>query len=475
MSAQIVTLLSIRKLYEQSRVNGLFISLIVLLCNIKFGVEIPASQNTGHVGFSELFILLGLCFVLRLVYKKQYVFTETSRKIFLLTLIASAVFIVIAGYHVLLNNRSVYEFIGVFRNIYGCMVLFFLIDARILKKEELVSGFFCIAVLYSLSVLSVVVYNAYLFDLHQYESFRWGRLIIFEDDLTILGALMVMCLFFVSGEGFTKSKLAKTVFILASALISAAASGSRSQATPIMVLFILLPFVFIYRNGIRIIRLQILSLLVAAISLVCISMTCPNQNYLFLEFFRGNPFIIDVVSRIEGGKRYNTEELAKKFGMGADDLDKHVSVTDLMYHGSSSAARSSVYRVELLKADLKILADSPVLGTGQRVRSQTYLNGQTHDFYTPPNFMLHISLLAGIPSILGYLALVGFIFVTLIFTKNGLFLYEKLVLLGASMPIFGMSMFHDGLAGGALLNFTLWLIVSYMFLVYKERVYGLGK
>lgn len=475
MSIQIISLLPLKKLYERSRINGLFIAVIVLLCNIKVSLEIPASQKTVYVGFSEVFICFGICLILYLAYKKQYIPTRTSRTICFLTAIACAVFLVIAGYHVLLKNKSVYEFVGVFRNIYGFVVLFLLMDARILKKEELVSGIFNIAVLYSLSVLSVVVYNAYVFDLHQYESYRWGRFIVFEDDLTILGALLAMCLYLVSGENFTKGQLAKTVFILASALISAAESGSRSQATPIIVLFILLPFVFIHRNSIRIIKLQVLSLLVAAISLASILITCPNKNYMGLEFFRGTSSIIEAARGIRGGEKYTTEEVAKKFGMGADDLHKKVSVTDLMNSGSSSAARSSVYRVELMKDDLEILADSPVLGTGQRVRSQVYLDGHVNNFYTPPNFILHISLLAGIPSILGYLTLIGFIYTTLIFTKSGLFLYEKLVLLLASMPIFGMSMFHDGLAGGALVNFILWLIISYMFLVYKERVHGLAE
>ncbi|MCG9022852.1 O-antigen ligase family protein [Laribacter hongkongensis] len=295
-----------------------------------------------------------------------------------------------------------------------------------------------------------------------------------EDDLTILSALMVMCLWFVSGEG-AKTQLRKTVFILASVLIAAAESGSRSQVVPIIVLFILSPFVFMHRNCVRVVKIQILSLLVAVIVSILMLTSAPSKNYLALKFFRGNPFVIEAVDLIEGGVKYDTQDLAKKFGMGADDMDKNVSAVDLMYHGSSSAARSSIYRVELMKTDLKILADSPILGTGQRVRSQAYLDGHVNHLYTPPNFILHISLLAGLPSILGYLALVGFLFATLVFKKNGLFLYEKLILLLVLMPIFGMSMFHDGLAGGALLNLILWLMISYVFLVYKERVYGLAE
>lgn len=473
MPIKVISLSSIKKLYEQSRVNGLFIAVVVLLFNIKFELEIPSSQKTAYVGIGELFILFCACFVLHLIFKKQYVITKTSKKICFLTIVACGVFFAVASYHMLLSNKSAYEFIGVFRNIYGCMVIFFIVDAGIIKKEELTNGIFNVAVLYALSVLSVVIYNAYLFDVHDYESYRWGRFIVLEDDLTILAALMVMCHFLASAGGFTKNQLVKTVFVLASALIGAAESGSRSQAVPIMVLFILLPFVFMHRNRIVIMKIQALSLLAAVVSAAFILMTSQNSNYLALKFFRGAPFIIEVVSVIWGLEKYSTEELAKKFGIDADDLDKKTNLVDLMYHGTSSGARSSIYRVELMKADLKILAESPFFGRGQRVRSQVYLNGHVNTFYTPPNFLLHIALLAGIPSVLGYLALIGFVFSTLIFAKHGLFLYEKFVLVLASVPIFGMSMFHDGLAGGAMLNLILWLMVSYFFLVYKERTHGL--
>lgn len=475
MTIKIMSLTSLKRLYEQSRMNGYLITVILLLCSFKFRFEVAASQKTVNFGFSEVFLLIGMGLLLYLIQTKQYLFTITTKKIFFLTIISCSIFLAISGYHVIFNNESVYEFIGVFRNIYGCMVLFFLIDAGIFKKQEISNGIVNLALIYSLSVLSVVIYNAYFFDLHEYESYRWSRFIMLEDDLTILAALTVMCVWFLSRGGVTKTQLIKTVFILATVLIGAMECGERSQTMPVLTLFILLPFFFININSLQIIKIQVISLLVAVMAFGCISLTSPNSNYLSLKLFRGNPLIIETSILFSGLKGPTTEELAKNYGMRADDLDKKTRVTELIYDGSSSAARSSVFRKSLIIEDLKILADSPFVGTGKRVRSQAYLNDHVNDFYTPPNFILHIALLAGVPSALGYIMLIGFVLSTLVFAKKGLHLNEKLILMLALMPIFLLSMFHDGLAGGALLNIVLWLIVSYFFLVYKQRVYGMAE
>lgn len=445
------------KILNKIRETGLIFAIIAFTPIFKIWIPVSASQGSVSFGLSELYILLFSAYLIYLLATKKYVLEGLSKNIFFFVIISGVISALIAGIHII-KGQSVFEFIGVIRNLYACSIIYFLYDANKISRKELLNGIMIFIMLMSVSVFYTSVVISLRLDVPK---------LIYPDNSYIAVAGIALLPFVSNKLNWTLFSKITMVLSTTLAVCSSLLKGSRAAWTLsvflVLAIFIIM-FIKKHKMAWRLILVSVMSSAVIIFSFLAFS----NSANVRAGMFRASPLIRNMVSTLYDLKEYeepdnndfNNIDYSAEV-KSPEDLQNIVSATN------GSGMRSNSVRSSAWKAFIKEIEKSPLIGSGARFVEITDHFGNTM-LVNSHNFILEIASLLGIIGIIAYLSLIVFVLTKLIF-KGKLTWDEKIILLLTIGTIFMFALVQPAISGGITSNIIIWSVLAYMLSLAKER------
>jgi len=493
---------NLKDIYMKLRSNGWLFAIIAFSINLRIWGLFPTTAMQGAVSlrFSELILMIAAMWLLVKFVKKDYVLKETSLKIFIVFVVSCGIIGFIALYHVLINGTSLFEFFGFFVNIFGCVLIYFLADAKFFFKDELKNGIINFTLLYAVCAIIFSADMAYLIGLYcfAFVSEQIAKAMSIAV-LSIIPVALIFSFYCLTNEPKPRSLHFKTIFIFTSAILFSQLMGIRIMSTMVIALLILLPFIF-WRYRIIAIKMQAISLILAILCFGIFFVTTPfGQRHMIHNTIRANSHFISVIGLdvqyidiyipvlyVQQYESYSQRseiiyepiyvspmtELAAE----ANELVETTVEIELTMPADSitltetalqSAIESGSLRRQFFETSIYFIVSSPLLGAGMRMVPVQF--GEETVMWMSHNLILDFLLLVGVVGLLSYLGFVGYIYFLLIFRK-GLNILEKVILTLSLGMMFSVSLLQPSITTDVAVNLMLWSIITYMFSMSKSIV-----
>lgn len=328
--------------------------LVILALSVFLMIEIPVSSSRqSSLNLTAANILFCFLYVDILIHWKRIV--ECSRKLIIITLVFSAVFAVIAAFHIIFEGKSIVNFIGIITNLFFYVSIVVWTQLREISKKDIVNACFIVCSFCACITFFVMVYVGCTNDV-SIES-------IFPDHLYISVAGLYMLPVF---ELYSDLKIKRLLLVLneVGVLLGVVFLGSRG-ATFLAMLGVTSGHIckFIFKEKINL--TSILKRTVLLLALVVFLYVFCEPLYLTVRLLRNIAWMLPTTISEE-------ENVYDDVVLWNDYKGKDIDLKFILNELQRSAARSDDYRNEASK-ELENLNESDentakiILGTGERL------------------------------------------------------------------------------------------------------------
>lgn len=429
----------------------------ILIFSTKYKIQLPSSASQGKisVGVTELIILFCAVYLLYLLLKKEYILRGIAKKIFNICWISIMISISVCSIHVIIQGKSIVEFVGVLRNLYACVLIYFLADAEKIRKEEIVNGIalFIVFMTFVTFYNSLAIKSTLELPDYSYSDSRY---------LTAAGSIWLPYVAYRNREDKFSMVLLYIdwIFLLPSILLV----GSRAVwIVTVCMLFGAFVCMFVKRAWKNIKHMMIS--LVAGMTMICMLMSTIGTPTMLVSIFRASNIIQTVYVYGSGlGKAYKAvdEQEILESAVLPTDINSTDSVLQTAVTAEGSGKRSDSVRSMAWKLFGQKIAQHPIIGFGERF-VETEGQGAYVQKINAHNFLIEIAALMGIVGILAYLILLIFVYVYIMF-KMKIGWLEKTIVIFFSAAIYTFAMVQPVITGGITCDIFVWSIISFALL-----------
>lgn len=445
--------LSRNEIWIKLRENGVLFAVIVWSTYCVISIPINATQGKVSFGFAEIIILLLGMYELILLCRRKYILTGLAKKVFMVVAAACAVSLVICGIHVVLYGKSLFEFIGILRNLYACALIFFAVDAGILGKEEVLNGLALLVFVSEIVALITTVANnilgVYLPDL-------------FADHRFVAVAGVALIPYVV-----LKGKSPKLLYVHWGLIISNVMLGGRRTETAVTFgLMILMYICMLLKRNKEIVRLFVRANILGialAIVLSTVLIFGFDSGMAKVHLFRSVPGLVRIFDKADV----------------RDDQGDHVN--EAMKSGIESGERSNSVRFVLWSAFGERIRQSPLIGTGERTirinlktalemlggLSLGYDDGE-EQVMVAHNFIIELMSVEGVLGFLAYAGMMLYLYgnVLIRFKMDWI---EKVFVFAFTGTFYVFALVQPAVTGGIASNIYIWSFLGYIFAENRNR------
>lgn len=442
-----------KEIWTKLRESGILFAIIVWSTYCVISIPINATQGKVSFGFAEIIILLLGIYEFILLCRKKYILTGLAKKVFIVVAAACAISLVICGIHVVLHGKSLFEFVGILRNLYACALIFFAVDAGILNKEEVLNGLVLLVFVAEIVALIITIANnilgVYLPDLFADHRF-----------VAVAGVALIP-------YAVLKGKSPKLLYLHWGMIISIVMLGGRRTETAIAFgLMILMYFCMLLKKNKDIIRLFVRANVLGVVLTIVLSVVLIfgfDSGMAKVHLFRSVPGLVRI---------FNKTEIQE--GQG-----NHVS--EAMQSGLESGERSNSVRVVLWSAFGERIRQSPLIGTGERTirinmktalemlggLSLGYDDGE-EQVMVAHNFIIELMSVEGVLGFLAYAGLMLYLYgnVLIRFKMDWI---EKVCVFAFTGTFYVFALVQPAVTGGITSNIYIWSFLGYIFAENRNR------
>ncbi len=428
--------------FNKLRRTGAVFAAMMMLTAFKISFPVPgASQGSVSVGVTDLLILVAVTVLLYRLLTRRWRLRGDALRLFLVAAVAVGLTGAAAAVHVLRGSSPV-EFIGAARNLYACVVIWFLVDSEAMSKEELGNGlvFFCCA---ECAMLAYSVVSSYsLGALPEYT---------FPDCLYVSTAGVAVMIWFSSRESAAHWR--RVLAVIYTGVVLALGCAAASRTAVILVMFALLcGCVLLWRRyGKKLLKALGGALLCA---LMCAAaLTVYNPIYSVSSLAKAVPGARQVLLSVAG-----IDADANYTQVLPENIDSIEELLQTVAVSQGSAARSTATRSAIWQKMIEEALKSPLIGSGLRFVDIPTDDGGTVSA-NAHNFLIEIFSLFGVVGLLCYAALMCFA-LRMVMKKlprgsgNGRFF------LLASFTIYVFACLQPTLSGGILTDVLQWGLIA---------------
>lgn len=442
--------INVRDVFNCMREYGVFFVICAICTNYVIRIPIKsASQGVVSFGFTEIFVLFGALYLFFLLLSQKYVLKGISKKIFILLFCSCAISVGVCLWHVVVQGKSIIEYVGVLRNLYTCALIYFLADAKKINVNGIING---LAILVTI-MTAIMFYNALVINVgYKVEPISYAD----YSYISVAGFALITLLAYKNRTRFTMLLLyINGILIIPGTLLT----GSRAAwLLVVMVISTLLFCLIIKRIGKKVFHF-IIALLLGAVLTVGVTVSL-NTVGMQASIFRASAGIRNLVVSISGE---NLSQVTDEKIMQTADLPQKINsskdVLNVAIASKGSGARSNSIRGEAWTAFGEKIRQNPIAGFGERFVQIENAYGNKISI-NAHNFVLEIAALMGGLGVIAYIGLMLFIYAYIVFkVKTNWF--DKIAVLVFSGVIFLFAFVQPAITGGIACNIVIWSVVTW--------------
>ena len=439
---------------RQGRKNGVLFAIIVWSTYLVLPIPVSATQGKISFGLTEIIILLLGMYELILLCRQKYILKGLYRKIFIAVAAACAVSLAICMVHVLLHGKSLFEFVGILRNLYACALIFFAVDAGILDKEEVLNGLVLLVFISEIIALTTTIANNIL-----------GTYLpaIFADHRFVAVAGVALIPYAVLKGRSPKLLYLSWGLILPNVMLC----GRRTETAAAFGLMILMYLCMLFKKNKTILRMFVRANILGIVLTIALSIILIlgfESGMAEVHLFRSMPGLVQIVNKTNPHNGGNESQ-----------------VNEAMQQGIESGERSNSVRFVLWGAFGERIKESPLIGTGERTirinmktalellggLSLGYDDGE-EQVMVAHNFIIEMLSAEGVIGFLAYAAMMLYLYgnVLIRFKMDWL---EKLFVLVFTGTFYVFGLVQPSISGGITSNIYIWSFLGYIYAENRDR------